>query len=277
MAAKRKRTFGKNYYRDVPGRLKYAERREISKELREFVALYPPFTHRQTIQLFLAKEVRTDDVEEMLFLGNLRLVLSIANQRYMHSRNVPFEDVFHYGLLGLHRAIEKFDPHRKIHFSTYATFWIKQAISRGYEKEKLIRIPAYLLGHLNPDIPSEDKNKVSEGTIKAARKVKNILSIDEEVSLKGRSKTTLAAILASSENINLNDLPKFETMTNSLSKLEKYVLSCRMGQEMNLEQTAREVYQNLGRKMTRYGVRVVESAALRKLEKTLEKYREDAE
>src|SRR5688572_27505455 len=79
---------------------------------------------------------------ERMIEANLRLVVSIA--RHYNCRGMTFEDVVQEGILGLMSAINKFDPSKGFRFSTYATYWIRQAIVRSIEKQsRMIRLPTY--------------------------------------------------------------------------------------------------------------------------------------
>ena len=104
----------------------------------------------------LARRVQNQDVDhidamvarEQLILANLRLVISVA-KRYTN-RGMVLPDLVEEGNVGLVHAVEKFDPEMDTRFSTYATWWIKQAIRRALmNKVKTVRIPSYLAEELN--------------------------------------------------------------------------------------------------------------------------------
>ena len=97
----------------------------------------------------LQKLVRQGErARDRLVLCNQRLVLSIA-KRYQ-DRGLDLEDCFQWGCLGLIRAAEKFDPERGYRFTTYATYWVRQSISRGIQMDsRLVRLPAHVWEKLN--------------------------------------------------------------------------------------------------------------------------------
>ena len=90
----------------------------------------------------LTERIRRGDerARERMIEANLRLVVSIA--RHYNCRGMSFEDVVQEGILGLMAAVQKFDPLKGFRFSTYATYWIRQAIVRAIEKQsRMIRLP----------------------------------------------------------------------------------------------------------------------------------------
>jgi len=92
----------------------------------------------------LTERIRRGDerARERMIEANLRLVVSVA--RHYNCRGMTFEDVVQEGIIGLMAAINKFDPDRGFRFSTYATYWIRQAIVRSIEKQsRMIRLPTY--------------------------------------------------------------------------------------------------------------------------------------
>jgi len=110
--------------------------------------MYPQLKHPEVVSLFQTYEAGGSPAEKArkkLIESNLRLVISIAKKNKGH--NIPLEDLIQEGNLGLLKAIERFDWKKGFRFSTYATWWIKQAISQHVLKRKrMIRLPAHAAG-----------------------------------------------------------------------------------------------------------------------------------
>ncbi|HEY9759048.1 MAG TPA: sigma-70 family RNA polymerase sigma factor [Oculatellaceae cyanobacterium] len=117
------------------------------------IGRYPLLTGAQEIELMRAAKKGNAEARTRLINSNLRLVVSIA--RKFTNRGMTLSDLIQEGNLGLMRAIEKFDPELGYRFSTYATWWIRQAITRGIaDKSRLIRLP----GHMNELLSRSRKN-----------------------------------------------------------------------------------------------------------------------
>jgi RNA polymerase primary sigma factor len=102
----------------------------------------PRHNHDESIELFKRLEQGDKKAREMLVCANLRLVVSIAKKFKNHS--IPIEDLIQEGNIGLMRAIDKFSWEKGYHFSTYATWWIKQAIGQHIlQRKRSIRLPAH--------------------------------------------------------------------------------------------------------------------------------------
>lgn len=107
----------------------------------------PQLSHEDMMIQFQKLELNDADhakVRQRLIEANLRLVISIAKHYRRH--NIPLEDLIQEGNIGLMKAVERFDWHRGFRFSTYATWWIKQAIGQHIlKKKRLIRLPAHAI------------------------------------------------------------------------------------------------------------------------------------
>ena len=100
-------------------------------------------THREEIDLSKRAKAGDDRARKKLVEKNLRLVVSVA-KRY-RGMGLPFEDLIQEGNVGLMKAVEKFDPDRGWRFSTYATWWIRQAVQRAVaDKGRTIRVPVHM-------------------------------------------------------------------------------------------------------------------------------------
>ena len=167
--------------------------RQYLREMEKYPLLSPEE------QIELAFKVKEGDVEakNKLVETNLRLVVSIA-KRY-RGRGLAFLDLIQEGNIGLLKAIDRFDPSKGFNFSTYATWWIRQAVSRGVvEKARNIRVP----DHVHTSITKY--NKVKD---KLEEELKRTPSIDEIAKEMGIKKSTALDIhRASFDSISLNTL-----------------------------------------------------------------------
>jgi RNA polymerase primary sigma factor len=245
----------------------------------------PLLTVQEEIEL--TERIRGGDerARERMIEANLRLVVSIA--RHYNCRGMTFEDVVQEGILGLMSAINKFDPTKGFRFSTYATYWIRQAIVRAIEKQsRMIRLPTYayhavgklerssmqLSDKLGRQPTSEElavETTLSVSTVNAL-----LQSIQEPVSLD--------VLLGEAEDYTLGDLQldadaqdpeecalqaaDRENLTRILSVLkpkERTVIENRYGLRDGRVHSLKELAQELN--MSREGIRHIETRALRKL------------
>jgi RNA polymerase primary sigma factor len=253
------------------------------------IGRYPLLTAAEEVELAKGIERGDREAKERMINSNLRLVVSIAKRYQGHGLSLL--DLIQEGILGLIRATEKFDWRRGYKFSTYATFWIRQAVQRGYQnRSRTIRVPVHVaelerkaartereltgkLGRVPTEEEIAEQAKIPLDKLRQAREaVRMLTSLDRPIGEDGTG--TLGDLIAAPEEdpvaelaVSLDD-GALERALADLTEQQRRVIELRFGLAGSEPVALQVVGDELG--ITRERVRQIERSALEQLSRNRE-------
>lgn len=271
------------------------EQRQLADSMKDLEDKYgsPATEMRRALELVNRADFEADSARQELIEANLRLVVSIA-KRY-NNRGLQFLDLIQEGNIGLMKAVEKFEYRRGYKFSTYATWWVRQAITRAIaDQARTIRIPVHMIETINKlvrtsramvqELGREPANEeLAERMGVPVQKIRKVMRIAQEpVSLETpvgeEDESHLGDFIVDQAhqspaeqmvNVNLHD--QTAEVLKSLSPREEKIIRLRFGLEDGSEHTLEEVGSSFA--VTRERIRQIEAKALRKLRHPSRSYR----
>lgn len=270
--------------RDFGPKKKQEVEEHIKSYLKE-IASYELISGNQEVQLAKKIEGGDEDAKKLLAVHNLRLVVAIAKN--YTNRGLSFDDLIHEGNVGLIKAIDKFDYKKGFKFSTYATWWIRQAITRAIaEQSRTIRLPVHLteiwnkLRRVRKELMQQNgkeprAEEIAEVMGLSVAKVNDIIRyayepISMDMRIGDEDDSSYWDVVKGTDDNNPEKIARnkkmeeaIEDVLSSLTDREAMVIRLRFGLDDNEPKTLEKVGKVFG--VTRERIRQIESKALKKL------------
>ena len=251
----------------------------------EEIGTVPLLTANEELELAKRKQDGDEYAKQRLIEANLRLVVSIA-KRYT-GRGMSFLDLVQEGNLGLIKGVEKFDYTKGFKLSTYATWWIRQSVTRALaDQARTIRVPVHMVETINKMSKMQRKLTLELGYEPSVTELANALDMTEEKVMEimqiAREPASLETPIGEEDDSNLGDFvadanvltpegnvesvmlrEHIDTLLGDLKERERQVIVLRFGLEDGHPRTLEEVGKEF--KVTRERIRQIEAKALRKL------------
>ena len=256
--------------------------REYLKSIRNI----PLLSEEDEYKIAIAAANGDENARQTMITSNLRLVVKIAKTYIGRSSNLSFLDLIQEGNMGLMRATEKFDAEKGFRFSTYATYWIKQAISKAIiDQSRAVRLPAHIINELNKfnkairDLSQQygrtpSDKELAEYLNVSVKKISEYHTISKEpcsldVAIDEDEDTAMIDLIAdenATKFMDIDDLSIRDTIysvLNTLSERERKIIELRFGFTDGRQHTLEEVGKEFN--LTKERIRQLEASALKKL------------
>ena len=256
--------------------------REYLKSIRNI----PLLSEEDEYKIAIAAANGDENARQTMITSNLRLVVKVAKTYIGRSSNLSFLDLIQEGNVGLMRATEKFDAEKGFRFSTYATYWIKQAISKAIiDQSRAVRLPAHIINELNKfnkairDLSQQygrtpSDKELAEYLNVSVKKISEYYTISKEpcsldVTIDEDEDTAMIDLIAdenATKFMDIDDLSIRDTIysvLNTLSERERKIIELRFGFTDGRQHTLEEVGKEFN--LTKERIRQLEASALKKL------------